>query len=604
MNVYEDGTHAVRNALACLIALRDGSKAGTVELPGGGEQVGNYSSVCDAIEWLQRHPQITAPAMPAHDTPPVSNSSRVTFTPNGTFIGQISIEKIVCPPGQGMNERSRYAVMMWTGDCWTHIEPVVPLIDHGVAEDYRKLVQRNMKLNLEGFVPPNGPIPPKPTANVLWFDMPSPRSPTDRPEHDGAFRVIASSGKFWTVQQWFRDSWSTPANFKGAFHTYWLAIDAIVQWSKEPGYRVPILLPDAKDLHAVSLDGWTIGEPTADTISTQPPGDGWPADIHRPDVLPAQPASALKYIHLTEGKQPEHAHTFVILPAFDIAQRSRLKLWQVMEWLPTVKNWRLATSHTFSTYADAESDVQTWATRRIGEYQTYLVVPMIEQFVKWTRDGFAAGTTSAMLAYEVTNAKVEPVEHTDPVTIPEAAAIINALAEETAAGVKVISPVIGHRTPTTTGDGFYGVAEWTENGWQPIDGNDVDDLTWAEVETKLFPDVKSADSSTGVGTCEIRPTGDPALFIVHIWTGKIWKPISGMVARGTAEGIVRAREMDPENRTAATTVDRVTEYRKAFREVKGLLEQIWKRTTDDDENHKTVGEALQMITRTLRAAHL
>lgn len=587
MNIYEDGTHAVRNALACLIAIRDGVNAGTVELPGGGEQIGNYSSVIDSIVGLIRHPQITAPAMPAHDTPPVSDKPVIS----GTFIGEIRIEKIKLPPGQGMNDIFKYAVMLWVGDHWVSIEPITPFIDFEVARDFARHLAKHVSKQF-GVDPGPGvqTAPPAPmTPNVLWFDMPS-NNPD--PGHGGAFRVIPSSGLFWAVQQWASDrQWYRPANFAGSYETYWGAIDAVVQWSKQPGFRVPIVRPNFQDLHVWSNDGWMTGEPTRDTAMTWSDGP----------IAPPAPKPVIEHVYFREGTTPLMPHTFAILPI--TVMPTSMKRWQIMEWLPGAvggDKWSSATMSTFETYADAEREIQAWATYGLKDVSVYLVAPTVTYFTKWMKDGWKAGLPAPQLF--IGEPPAPDAVTSDPVTIQEAGEVVAAIAESAAIGVKVLSPVIGHRTPSPLGNGFYNVNEWTEDGWQPID--DDDDLRWSEVETRLFPDAKPTDNPTGVGTCEIRPTGDPDLFIVHIWTGKIWKAISGMVAKGTAEGIVRAREMDPENRTAATTLDRVSEYRKAFREVKAKLAEIRKEGMSMEAIEVAASEALQIINKTLTAGNL
>lgn len=68
-NPYKNGEHAVNNALWCLRAIREGFERGEVSLAPGGEQTGNYAHVCDAISWLENHPQVRRPPTAATPEP-------------------------------------------------------------------------------------------------------------------------------------------------------------------------------------------------------------------------------------------------------------------------------------------------------------------------------------------------------------------------------------------------------------------------------------------------------------------------------------------------------------------------------------------------------
>lgn len=100
-NPYKNGTHAVNNALSCLRAIRNGADHGDVALAPGGEQSGNYAHVCDAINWLENHPQVKTPPITGPNTPapvapadePVIFASTVPPLPDGAAIIAIHTNK-------------------------------------------------------------------------------------------------------------------------------------------------------------------------------------------------------------------------------------------------------------------------------------------------------------------------------------------------------------------------------------------------------------------------------------------------------------------------------------------------------------------------------
>ena len=287
----------------------------------------------------------------------------------------------------------------------------------------------------------------------------------------------------------------------------------------------------------------------------------------------------------------------------------------VGEW----KSWP-ALAKSYPTYWAAADAVHQHAREHAeimyGE-KTYLVAFTAEDCERWRERGIEVGappmpaisvklndqvsgpiTTAhdqaAQLAAAYAPPTVEAVDDTVMITgsADEVAAIgaevVDALVEETRG---VFAPVIpiGTKIPVPVGDDLWKVDEYTADGWITI----RDEMTWDEVGAFLNP--PSPSTGDPVGKIEIVPSPDqPGTFNVQQWTGTKWKVIGGNLSQRTAEGVVKARMNDPENKIAEDVTHKPHKAMALARvRIKALINSIEMRSEDQTVTDQWIIDRLQ-----------
>lgn len=483
-NPFKDGRHAVSNALRCLIAIRDAVDRGE-GLPTGGEQTGNYAHVCDAIEWLKKHPQAVevvragpptprpvAGTMPAHDSPPVTTGGLTTPLLQATDPAP--------KPGSSSTDY-RY----WTPPTDSDGKEIP------VGPDF--IYFRLCRDEQHGYF------------FDRWY-----------PDHDGRWR-------------WFQCNMAPDRDIHRELNHGAYTIEAALE--KWKAFR------ENKAVYLVS----SRCQPDGETV--------W----ERHNVTPVTLAA--------DTNIPEHDGTFRIMPNVLKPDDG----WSIRQW--DNKKWAsLSLLGTFPDYWSAVDRVKEAA--RLRSEATYLVTPSEREIEYWAGAGF---TIKAPPAPGVFSPFYNPAM-VKPITTA-AQEILEIIKDGAARELKippVPAPEIGTKIPVPLESGYWAIDEWTATGWNRV----ADDLDWEEVEDKLRPATGAAPADApAIGTCEIRPGSMPGdIWDVFQWTGRSWKEIAGNVTKRTAEGVVRARAMDPENPVATPLAGTVVKsYRRIVKAVRSDL---------------------------------
>jgi len=260
-----------------------------------------------------------------------------------------------------------------------------------------------------------------------------------------------------------------------------------------------------------------------------------------------QPPVRIETVTMPVGTNvPEHEGTFRIMPNLIEPAGG----WSVQRWSATKGQWLTMRGENFpvsATYWDAV-ELVAQAAQRMGDVSR-LAAPTEEQIERWAAKGFVL--TAPPRAGDAVDVDMPDEVEPSPTS------------------------TFSVKFTVSTGDGLYAVDEWKNTG---VVDRLVDDLTWKEVEAVIHPGAVPIDAGTEVGACEIRDIGNN-LTDVYTWTGKAWKKIAGGVTHRTAEGVVKARSLDPENRpkpAAAPSLKTVVikQWRELMRGVEADLKLI------------------------------
>lgn len=586
-NFYKDGTHAVRNALACLTAIRDRG-----ELASGGEQTGNYAHVCDAIEWLKNHPQAVevvragpptprpvAGTMPAHDSPPVTTGAPAcTVTPPPIplldsedpntiaemIIGAFRIFRNDAGDGHGfVVRRWRPAVPGHTPAGWSSAltecsadlwpwrlfgsikDAENAILAHGRATGEPVTLVRNDGAEIVTAHPnydfPRSTTTPGSSSTDYRYWTP----PTDS---DGKEIPVGPDFIYFRLCRdeqhgYFFDRWYPDHNGRWRWFQCNMAPDRDIHRELNHGaYTIEGALEKWKTFRenkAVYLVSSKY-QPDGETV--------W----ERHNVTPVTLAA--------DTNIPEHDGTFRIMPNVLKPDDG----WSIRQW--DNKKWAsLSLLGTFPDYWSAVDRVKEAA--RLRSEATYLVTPSEREIEYWAGAGFTIKAPPAPGVFSpfYNPAMVEPIT-------TAAQEILEIIKDGAARELKippVPAPEIGTKIPVPLESGFWAIDEWTATGWNRV----ADDLDWEEVEDKLRPAAAAPAYVITPGTCEIRPGSMPGdIWDVFQWTGRSWKEIAGNVTKRTAEGVVRARAMDPENPVATPLAGTVVKsYRRIVKAVRSDL---------------------------------
>lgn len=572
-NPYKDGRHAIRNAITCLLAIRNAVDNGAITLLPGGEQPGNYAHVCDTIEWLKRHPQAvdvvhagppTPHTMPAHDSPPVT-------TGDTTMIGAF---RIVMNPRTFKFSVERHWMTGWTaimrecaGSLWPWREfDTVDDAENAIVE-YGRAIGTGVTLVREEL---NEIITAAPGHKFAARQSSRPMI-GDRREVSDTLEIFTNDGwmKIGTIAaappptHYPHDHTGTPIVIVADVNYFRINTDDQGQfifewWSSQNGWEWTAFCPKWREFltlmhqqHALedTLSIWHSwrehkGSSVELISSTCNPHGEAPIPIET--TTPLWERHNVTPVTLTADTNiPEHDGTFRIMPNVLKPDDG----WSIRQWHALHGKWSLTPLGTFSDYWSAVDRVKEVANAK--SEPTYLVTPSEREIEYWANAGFTIKappiTTTAQELLEILKDGAARELNIPPMPAPE----------------------IGCKTPVPVENGFWAIDEWTATGWNRI----ADELDWEEVEDKLRPAAVSTDTTPPPGTCEIRAGKMPGdVWDVFQWTGRSWKEIAGNVTKRTAEGVVRARAMDPENPVATPLAGTVVKsYRRIVKTVRSDL---------------------------------
>lgn len=561
-SIYRDGTHAVRNALTCLLAIRNAVDNGAIALTPNGEAPGNYAHVVDAIEWLKKHPQAerragpptaraVADTMPAHDSPPVTTGAAACT---------------IRPPQPG--------------ECCPMCERPVTALSGG--NDY------GCECGAWRLKDGTWAAPPAPPPTRYPHDHTG--KPVElRPLVD-YFRIVTDD------QDQFRFEW-----WSDQHGWTWVALSAM--------YKAAIALTHRRYTLADALNVWelwrrTRGNEVELITSTANPHGEAPVPVTPTDPFVSMwrgPVYVTPVTLSADTNVPQHDETFRIMPNVLKPDDG----WSIRQWRAERRKWTNVGMATFGDYwAACDRLCEIAIERKNDGYPTYLVTPSARDLEYWKDAGFEIKAPPIVAVDVDTDDGTVTVAGTADKVTEAAQEILRTMVEGASVELKLPqapAPEIGTKIPVPMENGYWAVDEWTATGWNRV----ADDLDWDKVEQALRPGVVLETITTDVGTCEIRPGNMPGdVWDVYQWTGTTWKQIAGGVTRRTAEGVVTARKNDPENPSTTAPINRVAQHRSTLRNLKGLLEKISANVSHDavdtGEIEKLSEDALKIINDALK----
>jgi hypothetical protein len=365
-----------------------------------------------------------------------------------------------------------------------------------------------------------------PEPGLVFVDLPDP-SGSNIPEHDGTFRIkpMMDPGTldiFWTIQTWWsgKSRWTHDIDAPDrTYETRAAAIERIKEWSETTGKTAYVLNATDDQINhwqKLGVSPGTLGQNGLLVRTLEQKNGGF-------RIVPIR----------------EHESNFSTGAYAGVDPR-----WIIQQWRAESETWMTLTETVagpplkFKAYDDGVAHLIKWSKQTSSIF--HLIAPAPADEVRWLDAGDLAGPALTV---------DETAEFVDVGNINGASEAVAAIASETVAalGIKAPAPDLGVRLVVPLIDQLYAIDEWTATGWNRI----AEDLTWIEAEPFIRPATTGTNIADAVviekGKCEIRPVeGAIGLFDVYIWTGKTWKEIAGNVSRRTADGVVRARALDPE----------------------------------------------------------
>lgn len=413
----------------------------------------------------------------------------------------------------------------------------------------------------------------------------------------GAFRVVNSRNGF-TVERWRGDGpitcWSGLLGECGEplwpwreWQTVEAAEAAILEYGRRANVSVTVIRNDGAEITTASPGAFAF--PRQEEALPPPWTLTGIVPVHTPP-FPSQ---------LENG-------TFKIKPTIDG------KAWTVWQWAVGIgQHTKQTTGHWISfpigsavptkypTYWAAAGAIAEHA-KTTPDQKAYILQPTPEDIARWRERGITVGAPPIVEVEQLAAAYAPPVPTSDdPVIITGTPAELGAaIAESAAEAVAGLAPVtpIGTKLPIPIGDDLWRVDEFTaDHIWITV----RDEITWDEVGEYLNP--TAAPVAEPVDKYEIVPCSTiPGMFDVRHWRGKRWHAIAGGISKTTAEGVIRARQNDPESGVA---VDVSNMARKAMSKarvrINGLIDCMRNRDEDPETDDAFIIERLQELMKIL-----